>query len=278
MKSYNPKKKSFVYGMDMAGPAAATRLQGRTPISSDSWFELHAVSIIQTGLTLAQLDQVYLQIYDDATGRTLFSEPISANAIFPVYDLNAAGGVWFPLVHKPFYFPVQYLFRPGAVLRIEVDNRNAAAAATAFRVYYHGVKVFDLASRDQSPGAVFAPFSYVANFGTLANLATGTVAVATQSDADFEFISMTTNDLNFDATIADADQAFITFQDLTTGYQLQDRAIALPCFIGTPLAPYYPVRPYRIMAAGGLSVQILNTSGAGLADLQVVFNGYKIFR
>lgn len=292
MRAYNPKKKHFVYGLDLTGApaiAAATRVVGRTPVSSDSWFELHAISIQATEAAPAipQLapDNVYLNLTDESTGRALFSEPVSIPSIIPSYGtigtaamIAAAANTYFPTPKKPFYFPTPYLFRPGSIIRADVDNRNAALAFTTLRIYYHGVKVFDLGARDQSPGAVFAPFSYMATFGAMATATQVTVQIATQSDADFDVVSLTTNIQTFDESNVDADQAFITFQDQTTGYQYQDRAISLTHFVGTPVTPYYPIRPFRISASGGLQATLNNVSGVTLANAQVAFNGYKIFR
>jgi hypothetical protein len=42
--------------------------------------------------------------------------------------------------------------------------------------------------------------------------------------------------------------------------------------------PYYPIRPIRISTSGGLQATLNNTSGVTLANAQVAFNGYKIFR
>jgi hypothetical protein len=293
MRAYNPKKKHFVYGLDLTGApaiAAGARVTGRTPISSDSWFELHAISVHATEAAPAVpellADNMYLNLFDESTGRDLFSEPVSLPAIIPSYGANVlvaaapAGALntYYPLIHKPFYFATPYLFRPGSVVRATLDNRDAALNMTTLRIYYHGVKVFDLGSRDQSPGAVFAPFSYLATFGSMLTGAQATVQIATQGDADFDVVSITTNLQTFNESCVDADQAFISFQDQTTGYQYQDRAISLAHFVGTPIVPYYPIRPIRISASGGLQATLNNTSGVTLANAQVAFNGYKIFR
>jgi hypothetical protein len=291
MRAYNPKKKHFIYGLDLTGApaiAAATRVTGRTPISSDSWFELHAISAHWTeavpDFPPLLSDNMYLNLFDESTGRTLFSEPMSLPSIIPSYgriqtgDASNALVAYFPSPHKPFYFATPYLFRPGSVIRADVDNRDAALAMTTLRIYYHGVKVFDLGSRDQSPGAVFAPFSYLANFGAMVTGAQNTVQIATQGDADFDVVSITTNLQTFDELCVDADQGFISFQDQTTGYQYQDRAISLTHFAGTPITPYFPIRTIRISASGGLQATLNNTSGVTLANAQVAFNGYKIFR
>jgi hypothetical protein len=192
--------------------------------------------------------------------------------------IAAAANTYHPSPHKPFYFPTPYLFRPGAIIRADVQNRNVALNMTTFRIYYHGLKVTDLAARDQSPGAVFAPFSYLATFGAMLTGTQATVQIATQSDADFDVVSMTTNLQTFNETCVDADQAFITLQDQTTGYQYQDRPISLTHFVGTPVTPYFPLRPLRVSAAGGLQATLNNVSGVTLANAQVAFNGYKIFR
>jgi hypothetical protein len=289
MRGFNPKKKHFVYGMDMAGPAATVRAVGRTPISSDSWFELHALSIHATEAAPAipQLmpDNLYLQLFDEGTGRTLFSEAVSMPVLFPAYNtigtaamIAAAANTYFPTQHKPFYFATPYLFRPGSVIRVDIDNRNAALNMTTLRIYYHGCKVFDLGAREQSPGAVFAPFSYLATFGPILTGNQVTAQIATQSDADFDVTSITTNIQTFDESAVDADQAFVTFQDQTTGYQYQDRAVSLTHMVGTPTCPYLPIRPIRVFASGGLQVTLNNVSGVTLANPQIAFNGYKIFR
>jgi len=289
MRAYNPKKKHFVYGLDVTGPAAATRATGRTPISADSWFELHAVScqFTEAAPTIPELmaDNMYLNLFDEGTGRTLFSEPVSMPTIFPSYGLIgatallvAAGNTYFPFPHLPHYFATPYLFRPGAVIRADIENRNAALAMTTMRIYYHGVKVYDIASPDRSPGAVFAPFSYLANFGSVATANQVTAQIATQSDADFDVTGITTNIQVFNESNVDADQAFISFQDQTTGYQYQDRPISLTHVVGTPECPYRPLRPMRISAAGGLQVVLNNVSGVTYANAMVAFNGYKIFR
>ena len=289
MRGYNPKKKHFIYGLDVAGPAAATRVTGRTPISADSWFECHAVSVHMTEAapTIPELmaDNMYIQLFDEGTGRTLFSEAVSLPAIFPSYGLIGgaafvvvSANTFFPMPHQPYYFPTPYLFRPGGIIRAEIDNRNAALAMTTFRLYYHGVKVFDIAGRDQSPGAVFAPFSYLATFGSVLTANQATVQIATQSDADFDVTSITTNIQTFNESCVDADQAFLSLQDQTTGYQYQDRPISLTHFAGTPVTPYRPLRPMRITASGGMQATLNNVSGVTLANAQVAFNGYKIFR
>jgi hypothetical protein len=291
MRAYNPKQKHFVYGLDLTGApaiAAATRVAGRTPISADSWFDLHAISIHWTeavpDFPPLLSDNMYLNLFDESTGRMLFSEPVSAPAIFPSYSRIQAGDAsnalvtYYPLTHKPFYFSTPYRFRPGSIIRMDIDNRDAALAMTTLRIYYHGVKVFDIGSRDLSPGAVFGPFSYLATFGAMLTTTQNTVQIATQSDADFDVVSITTNLQTFDETAIDADQAFITFQDQTTGYQYQDRPVSLTHFVGTPMAPYFPIRPIRVSAAGGLQATLNNVSGVTLANAQVAFNGYKIFR
>lgn len=289
MRAFNPQKKHFIYGMDLAGPAAATRAVGRTPISADSWFELHAISVhcTEAAPAIPQLmpDNMYLNLFDEGTGRSLFSEPVSLPAVIPSYGtigtaamVAAAANTYFPTQHKPFYFSTPYLFRPGSVIRADIDNRNAALAMTTMRLYYHGVKVFDIGSRDQSPGAVFAPFTYLATPAAMLTGTQATVQIATQSDADFDVVSISTNIQTFDESCVDADQAFISFQDKTTDYQYQDRPISLAHFVGTPECPYFPIRPFRIRAAGGLQVVINNVSGVTLANPQVAFNGYKIFR
>lgn len=291
MRAYNPQKKHFIYGLDLTGApaiAAATRVAGRTPVSSDSWFELHAISIHWTeaapDFPPIGPDNMYINLFDESTGRMLFSEPVSIPAIIPTYSRIQAGDAsnalvtYYPLTHKQFYFSTPYLFRPGSIIRADIDNRNAVLNVTTFRVYYHGLKIFDIGSRDVSPGAVFAPFSYMATFGAMLTGTQNTVQIATQSDADFDVVSITTNIQTYDETCVNADQAFITFQDQTTGYQYQDRPISLVHFVGTPVTPYYPVRPFRIMAAGGLQANLNNVSGVTLANAQVAFNGYKIFR
>lgn len=293
MRAFNPKKKHFVYGLDLTGApaiAAGARVAGRTPISSDSWFELHAVSVHWTEAApdwpALLADNMYLNLFDEGTGRSLFSEALSIPTMFPTYsrigaeDTSGAGttATFFPLQHKPFYFATPYLFRPGSIIRADVNNRDAALNMTTLRIYYHGVKVYDLGYRDQSPGSVFAPFTYLANFGSLVTANQSTVQIATQSDADFDVVSITTNIQTFNESCVDADQAFLSFQDQTTGYQFQDRAISLTHIAGTPVTPYYPIRPFRISASGGLQATLNNTSGVTLANAQVAFNGYKIFR
>ena len=289
MRGYNPKQKQFIYGLDMAGPAAATRLVGRTPISSDSWFDMYAISIqwTEAAPAIPQLmpDNMYLNLFDEGTGRNLSSEPFSIPALIPSYGtigtaamIAAAANTYFPSPHKPYYFKTPYRFRPGSVIRADVDNRNAALAMTTLRIYYHGAKVYDIGSRDQSPGAVFAPFTYLATPGAMLTATQAVVQIATQSDADFDIVDITTNIQTFDESNVDADQAFISFQDQTTGYQYQDRPISLTHYVGTPVTPYRPIRPMRVSAAGGLQVTINNVSGVTLANPQVAFNGYKIFR
>jgi hypothetical protein len=118
----------------------------------------------------------------------------------------------------------------------------------------------------------------MATFGPMLTATQNTVQIATQSDADFDVVSITMNIQTFDETAIDADQAFITFQDQTTGYQYQDRPVSLTHFVGTPVTPYYPIRPFRIFASGGLQATLNNLSGVTLANPQVAFNGYKIFR
>jgi hypothetical protein len=291
MRAFNPKQKHFVYGLDLTGApaiAAGTRVAGRTPISADSWFDLHAISIHWTEAAPDSppllSDNIYINLFDESTGRMLFSEPVSAPAIIPSYGRIGTGAManllntYFPSPHKPFYFSTPYRFRPGSIIRADIDNRDAALNMTTLRIYYHGVKVFDIGSRDLSPGAVFGPFSYLATFGAMLTATQNTVQIASQSDADFDVVSITTNLQTFDETCIDADQAFITFQDQTTGYQYQDRPISLVHFVGTPSSPYFPIRPMRISRAGGLQATLNNVSGVTLANAQVAFNGYKIFR
>jgi hypothetical protein len=291
MRGYNPKKKQFVYGLDLTGApaiAAGAQVVGRTPISADSWFELHAMSVHWTEAAADSppllSDNMYLNLFDESTGRSLFSEPVSLPAVIPSYGRIGTGAManllntYFPTPHKPFYFSTPYLFRPGSIIRADVNNRDAALNMTTLRIYYHGLKVFDLGSRDQSPGAVFAPFTYLATPGAMLTGTQVTVQIASQSDADFDITSITTNLQTFDESAIDADQAFIEFQDQTTGYQYQDRAISLIHYVGTPVTPYFPIRPIRVSAAGGLQVTIQNGSGVTFANPQVAFNGYKIFR
>lgn len=206
-------------------------------------------------------------------------------AIFPPYNIMGgaafivvAANTFYPMPHKPFYLPTPYFFRPGSIIRADLDNRDGAINANTTRIYYHGVYVFDLASPDQSPGSVFAPFTYLATPGAMLTGTQAVVQVATQSDADFDIVSITTNLQTFNESCVDADQAFIRLQDKTTDYQYQDRAISLTHFVGTPEAPYRPLRPIRVSAAGGLQVTIQNNSGVTFANPQIAFNGYKIFR
>src|SRR5512135_3474608 len=133
-------------------------------------------------------DNIYINLFDEGTGRNLFSVFISLPVLIPTYGMIGArvlGGAtnsYYQLPHKPFYFATPYLFRAGSIIRADLENRDAALAMSTLRIYYHGLKVRDLGSRDESPGAVFAPFTYLANFGSVATATQATVQIATQGD------------------------------------------------------------------------------------------------
>lgn len=280
MRSFNPMKKFFIYGLDQGAIAAGARATGRTAISSDSWFELHAIGAMST---MTVRDALYFNLYDDGVGRSLFSEPIGFLTAVPEWSLlgaRALGGAadtYSPLVHRPHYLSTPYLFRPGSVLRSEFENRDGALVVTTIRLYFYGRKVYDLSSRDQSPGAVFAPFTYVADFGSVADGAIESVTVPIQSDSDFDIVSITTNPATFNAAV-NAGDLFLTLNDLSTGFAMSDRDVSLTNLAGTPVSPFFLTHPYRMLAAGGLEAKVQNTTGGALSNVQVAFNGYKIFR
>jgi hypothetical protein len=283
MRSYNPKKKAFTYTAESLAQAPATRANIRTTIQSDSWFELHGI-IGQTVFAAGGapvMDAVYINLFDEGTGRNLFSAPLSCDALFPnigrqiAINTTAAGAVGY-LFRRPFYFPTPFIMRPSATLRTEVDNRNVAGdGALTLRIAFIGLKAYDLNFPEQSPGLTFHPFIYVADFGTLLANSQQTQTIAVQSDSDFDITAITASWPLLNSAPADV---FMNLVDLGSSYQLEDRALPIHHYAGGPHFPYYPIRPYRLAQTGGMNVTLQNTTVANILNANVAFHGYKIFK
>lgn len=283
MRSYNPKKKHFTYTAESLAQAPVTRANIRTTIHSDSWFELHGMigqTIFAAGGAPVS-DAVYINLFEEGTGRNFFSTPISVDAIFPNYGRQvaiAAVNAALPgfLFRKPFYFPTPFVLRPSTTLRVEVDNRNiAGTGALTFRLSFIGLKAYDLNFPEQSPGLSFSPFIYNADFGTLAATSQATQTIPIQSDSDFDITEITASWNLLNSGPADV---FMNLTDLGSSYQFEDRPIPIHHYAGAPHFPYYPIRPIRLQRTGGLNVTLQNTTGGGFANANVAFTGYKIFK
>lgn len=283
MRSYNPKKKHFTYTAESLSQAPLTRSNIRTLIHSDSWFELHG--IIGQGVFAAggapTLENIYINLFEEGTGRNFFSTPVSMDALLPDIGRQvaiAAGLAALPgyLLRKPFYFPTPFLLRPSTTLRTEVDNRNiGGTGALTFRVSFIGLKAYDLNFPEQSPGLSFSPFIYVADFGTLAANSQATQTIPIQSDSDFDVTAITASWNLVNSGPADV---LMNLTDLGSGYQFEDRPVPIHHYAGNPHSPYFPIRPVRLQRTGGLNVTLQNTSGAGIGNSNIAFTGYKIFK
>lgn len=283
MRAFNPKKKAFTYTAESIAQASATRTNIRTTIHSDSWFELHGI-IGQTlfaagGAPVSEL--VYFNFFDEGTGRNLLSAPLSADALFPNIGRQvaiAAGLAALPgyLTRRPFYFPTPFIMRPSATLRTEIDNRNVAGGgALTVRLAFLGLKAYDLNFPDQSPGLVFHPFIYVADFTTLVANSQQTQTVAIQSDSDFDITAITASWNLMNSAPA---SVFMNMVDLGSSYQFEDRPLPIHHYAGGPHYPYYPIRQIRLLRTSGLNVTLQNTTGGNITDANIAFHGYKIFK
>lgn len=283
MRSFNPKKRHFTYTAESLAQGPVTRVNLRTTIHSDSWFELHGIIASETfaagGAPVA--DSVYINFIDEGTGRNLLSSPLSMDALFPnigrlvqIAAVNAAAPGF--LSRKPFYFPTPFLLRPASTLRTEVDNRNiAGTGALTIRIAFIGLKAYDLNFPEQSPGLAFHPFIYVADFTTLVANTQQTQTVAIQSDSDFDVTAITAswplmNSAPFDI--------FMNMTDLGTAYQFEDRVLPIHHYAGGPHYPYFPIRPIRLLRTSGMNVTLQNTTGVNVINANVAFHGYKIFK
>jgi len=280
MRPYNPKKVPYIYGGDAAGPLGNNQVVIRTPISSAAWYELHGISIHKKQID--SWEELFLNIVDEGTGRSLFSEDISIPAFTIDYkDIgtklpSAAVDTYFTVPRHPTMLPVPYLLRPGSVIRATVRNYSTLDIPR-FRIYYHGLWTTDPASKDQSPGAVMAPFVYVANFGTVSPGSQYTVQVTAQPDSIFDVHAISCTRTLFDIACQDADTVFLTITDPLTGFTYHDRAVHLCHIAGPPLWPYRPIRPIRVLKGGALQVTLNNMSNYVMQYVQIAFHGIKIF-
>lgn len=283
MRSYNPKKKHFTYTAESLAQAPATRANIRTTIHSDSWFELHGIigqQIFAAGGAPLH-DNVYINLFEEGTGRNLLSTPLSADALFPNIGRQvalAAVNATLPafISKRPFYFPTPFILRPSTTLRTEVDNRNVAGdGALTLRLSFIGLKAYDLNFPEQSPGLTFHPFVYVADFGTLAALSQATQTIPIQSDSDFDVTAITASHNLVNSAPADV---FMNLTDLGSSYQFEDRPIPIHHYAGAPHWPYFPIRPIRLQRTGGLNVTLQNTTAVEIVNSNLAFHGYKIFK
>ena len=283
MRSYNPKKKHFTYTAESLAQAQGTRVNVRTAIQTDAWFELHGIigqCIFAAGGAPVS-DNVYVNLFDEGTGRNLLSTPLSVDALFPNIGRQvaiAAGVAALPgyLFRRPLYFPTPYILRPASILRAEVDNRNGAGTgALTLRLSFIGLKAYDLNFPEQSPGLTFHPFIYAADFGTLGASGQATQTIPIQSDSDFDITAITSSWNLINSAPADV---FMNLTDLGSSYQFEDRPIPIHHYTGGPHFPYFPIRPIRIMRSSGFNVTLQNTTVAGITNAMVAFHGYKIFQ
>lgn len=280
MRSYNPQKRHFSYSAESLAQGPVTRVNIRTTIHSDSWFELHGII---GGITFAAggapvAGAVYFNLFDEGTGRNLFSNPISGDALFPNMGRLAAFAAGSPgfVFRKPYYFSTPFVFRPASTIRTEIDNRNiAGTGAATVRLAFIGLKAYDLNYPEQSPGLAFHPFIYIADFTTLVANSQQTQTVAVQSDADFDITAITASYTLVDSA---AFSVFMNMTDLGSSYQFEDRALPIHHYAGGPHYPYYPIRPIRVFRTSGVNVTLQNTTGANIDNSVVAFHGYKIFK
>ena len=279
MKNYNPKRKHFVYSVQRTGIVPVGVLTPiRTNIHSDSWFDFRGIQgyIVFAAGGAPTLDLITINIYDEGTGRQLFSQAMSFDDIVPqLNDLAATRASLGMIPHTPFYIPTGLMLRPSTVLRTEIVNNNIGGTGNAtVRLAYIGQKVFDLLQPYESPGTSFMPFTYVADFASTLLAATQlTVTVPIQSDYDFDVVKIVAS-TSLRASALDG--VFMTMTDLRAGYSFEDAQIPIHLVTGAPHWPFLPIEPIRLQKATGINVTLNNTTGGTIANASVAFHGYKI--
>lgn len=280
MKLHNRAKKHFTYLAQNTAVAPGARANIRVAVDSNAWFFLHAlmgsIGFAAGGAPVA--DNVYINIFDEGTGRNLLSADTSLESLLTNIGRQAglaAGAVGYAY-RRPLYLATPFVFRPSSTIRVLIDNRNAGGTGAAIvRIALIGLKVFDLNMPDESPGYSFHPFFYVADFATLAALAQVTVTVPIQQDADFDVTLITASWNLLNSAPADV---FMSMTELSTSYQFEDQALPLHLYAGGPHYPYIPIRPIRLIRTSGLNVTLQNTTVAGITNAQIVFHGYKVIK
>jgi hypothetical protein len=282
VKQYNPKRKHFIYSVQRTAIGPATGIVPiRTNIHSDSWFEMRAIQgyVVFAAGGAPTLDNITVNLYDEGTGRQVFSAPMTFDALVPQLNYLAATAASLGMIpHIPFYLPVPYLLRPSTVLRTEIVNNNAGGTGPAtVRIAYIGQKIFDLLTPYQKPGTQFLPFSYVADFtnGVAGIPATTqlTVTVPIQSDYDFALVKVTASNPLLRTAL---DGLFMQTSDLRGAYAFEDAQIPLPLVAGAPHWPFLPIDPIMFQRGGGVNITINNTTLAAVNNGMIVLHGYKI--
>lgn len=279
MKTYNPDRKAFIYEGSITALAPVTKDRIRVPIKPPGWFGWRGISGIVSfaagGAPVAE--QIFINIFDEATGRNMSSLPISIDGIVPgLARLSsfAAGTAGF-VFRVPFYFPVNRILPGGSSITIEVDNRNiAGTGAATVRFALHGEKIMNLATKEQSPGKTFTPFLYVADFGTLVASSQQTQTVAVQPDADFDIVGITGS---WNLINSAPNRVLMEIKDLASGYLFQSARLPAHHYIGAPHFQYRPVRPIRVTRAQGIDITLQETTAVDLTLTQVVLIGYKVW-
>ncbi len=279
MKTFNPDRKAFIYEGSFSGLAAATKDRIRIPIKPPGWFGWKGISGLVSFAAggAPTVENIYINVYDEATGRNISSEPMSIDGIVPGLSRLAAFAAGTPgfVFRRPFYFPVHRVLPGGSSVTIDVDNRNAAGTGAAtVRLALHGEKIFNLATKEQSPGKTFTPFIQVADFGTLVASSSPTRTVAVQPDADFDVVGITGS---WNLMNSAPGKVMMSMKDLASGYFFQSAAVPVHSFIGAPHFPYIPVRPIRIQRSQGVDITLQETLAADLTLTQVNLIGYKVW-
>ena len=278
MRMFNPKRKHFMYSAQSAGIASGTTVNVRVGIHSDSWFNWFGVngySIFAAGGAPVN-SNIYVNVFDEGTGRSLFSVPQTLESFLPnlsYWSTLTANFYNNPL--KPAYFSAPYLSRPSTALIFTINNRNAPAdGAATVRIGLIGEKIYDLKTKYVSPGTVFSPFDYVADFGTLAALTQSTITVPIQGDADFDCVKIIATETLLTTAL---DGVFMTATDLTSNSSLEDTQIPLVLTAGSPNYPFIPTNNIRFRQSSGVNITLNNTTAAAVNNTQVILRGHKVF-
>jgi len=131
------------------------------------------------------------------------------------------------------------------------------------------------------------PYTYSVLFRAAAggnSIAAGVIAQASlniQADADFLILNHT-----YDANTANAARtsgtyvvpnANVLLTDTGSGYQMMDQAVPVPALFGNGQFPYVLPNPKLMPAKATLQVQITNYDAAAGINIQLCFNGVKLF-
>lgn len=140
-----------------------------------------------------------------------------------------------------------------------------------------------LAARSIQP----IPYSYSALYraaaggNSIAAGATSIVQIGIQADADFLILNQT-----YDANTANAARtastivvpnANVLLTDTGSGYQMMDQAVPIPSIFGNGQFPYVLPNPKLMAAKATLQVQVTNYDAAAGYNIQLTFNGVKLF-